>query len=519
MTITLHPLLQKEKCLHFINENRNMAIRHIRLHFQMKLARKILLPDWNVMENQKELLRNLPKVDECISKISAEFNRKIPAMLVKLVVQKCIDSERQRILGNADNCRKKSDEDWQSVFHHALQKKMQPNLRRVINGTGVVIHTNLGRSLLSASATQALTQAGSHYTNLEYNLETGKRGSRYSLVEEIICELTGAEAALVVNNNAAAVLLVLESLARSKEVIVSRGQLVEIGGSFRIPDVMKKSGAILIEVGATNRTHLSDYEEAITGETALLLKVHTSNFRMVGFTSEVSAEEMVALARKNGLAVVEDLGSGCLIDLSTFGLPKEPTVQEVINAGVDVVTFSGDKLLGGPQAGIIAGKRAAIEKIKKNPLNRALRIDKFTLASLEDVLRNYYDTGLALKTIPTLAMLTQAPGDIKRKGRRLLRRLEEKISPACVVRLIPTMSRVGGGAMPEYSLASWAIELQPRQVSLNTLEQAFRLLPLPLIGRIENEGFLIDLRTVPENEIIELASLIVDFFRGKRVSP
>ncbi len=380
------------------------------------------------MENKKELLRNLPKVDQCIGNLTAEFDYKIPTMLVKLVVQKCVDSERQRILLGEDSCRKKSAEDWRSVFRRSLQKKLQPNLRRVINGTGVVIHTNLGRSLLSASATQALTQAGSHYTNLEYNLETGKRGSRYSLVEEIICELTGAEAALVVNNNAAAVLLVLESLAKDKEVVVSRGQLVEIGGSFRIPDVMKKSGARLVEVGATNRTHLRDYEEAITEETALLLKVHTSNFRMVGFTSEVSAEEMVALAGKNGLAVVEDLGSGCLIDLSAFGLQKEPTVQEVINAGVDIVTFSGDKLLGGPQAGIIAGRRAVIEKIKKNPLNRALRIDKFTLASLEDILRNYYDTGLALKNIPTLAMLTQAPEEIKRKGRRLLRRLGQKIS-------------------------------------------------------------------------------------------
>ena len=468
------------------------------------------------MENKKELLRNLPKVDECIGNLAAEFDYKIPTMLVKLVVQKCVDSERQRILLGEDSCRKKSAEDWRSVFRRSLQKKLQPNLRRVINGTGVVIHTNLGRSLLSASATQALTQAGSHYTNLEYNLETGKRGSRYSLVEEIICELTGAEAALVVNNNAAAVLLVLESLAKDKEVVVSRGQLVEIGGSFRIPDVMKKSGARLVEVGATNRTHLRDYEEAITEETALLLKVHTSNFRMVGFTSEVSAEEMVALAGKNGLAVVEDLGSGCLIDLSAFGLQKEPTVQEVINAGVDIVTFSGDKLLGGPQAGIIAGRRAVIEKIKKNPLNRALRIDKFTLASLEDILRNYYDTGLALKNIPTLAMLTQAPEEIKRKGRRLLRRLGQKISLECAVRLVATVSRVGGGAMPEYSLSSWAVELQPRHVGLNTLEQEFRSLSLPLIGRIENNGFLIDMRTVLESEIIELAALIVGFFNAKK---
>jgi L-seryl-tRNA(Ser) seleniumtransferase len=438
-------------------------------------------------------------------------------MLVKLVVQECIDAERQRILRNDDSCRERSNEDWQYFFHCALQKKLQSNLRRIINGTGVVIHTNLGRSLLSKSATQALAQAGSHYTNLEYNLETGKRGSRYSLVESIICELTGAEAALVVNNNAAAVLLVLETLAYGKEAIVSRGQLVEIGGSFRIPDVMKKSGAKLVEVGATNRTHLRDYADAISEETALLLKVHTSNFRMIGFTSEVSVEEMVDLARKNGLVVMEDLGSGCLIDLSAYGLPKEPTVQEVINAGVDVVTFSGDKLLGGPQAGIIAGKREVIEKVKKNPLNRALRIDKFTLASLENILRDYYDTNTALKNIPTLAMLTQGVDLMRSKGRSLLRKIEKKISPECVVRLVPTVSRVGGGAMPEYSLASWAIELKPRHIGLNVLEKEFRNLAVPIIGRIENDGFLIDLRTVLEDEINELASLILGFFSAEKV--
>lgn len=471
------------------------------------------------MEDKKELLRNLPKVDECIGNLAAEFQNTIPVMLVKLVVQECIDAERQRILRNDDSCRERSNEDWQYFFHCALQKKLQSNLRRIINGTGVVIHTNLGRSLLSKSATQALAQAGSHYTNLEYNLETGKRGSRYSLVEGIICELTGAEAALVVNNNAAAVLLVLETLAYGKEAIVSRGQLVEIGGSFRIPDVMKKSGAKLVEVGATNRTHLRDYADAISEETALLLKVHTSNFRMIGFTSEVSVEEMVDLARKNGLVVMEDLGSGCLIDLSAYGLPKEPTVQEVINAGVDVVTFSGDKLLGGPQAGIIAGKREVIEKVKKNPLNRALRIDKFTLASLENILRDYYDTNTALKNIPTLAMLTQGVDLMRSKGRSLLRKIEKKISPECVIRLVPTVSRVGGGAMPEYSLASWAIELKPRHIGLNVLEKEFRKLAVPIIGRIENDGFLIDLRTVLEDEINELASLILGFFRTEKVLP
>jgi L-seryl-tRNA(Ser) seleniumtransferase len=468
------------------------------------------------MEKKKELLRNLPKVDECLINLSERLPEGIPSMLVKLVVQQRIEIERHEILNNYGSCRQRSSEEWLDIFHSAIEKKLQSNLKRVVNGTGVVIHTNLGRSLLSESAMQTLAQAGAHYTNLEFNLETGRRGSRYSLVENIICELTGAEAALVVNNNAAAVLLVLETLANGKEAIVSRGQLVEIGGSFRIPDVMKKSGARLVEVGATNRTHLHDYENAITEETALLLKVHTSNFRMIGFTSEVSMEDMVRLAKKNGLLVMEDLGSGCLVDLSAYGLPKEPTVQEVIGAGIDVVTFSGDKLLGGPQAGIIAGRKEVIEKVKKNPLNRALRIDKFTLASLENILRNYYDVSGALKNIPTLAMLTQSADLIKGRGRKLLRRVQKQISGVCSVRLIPTVSRVGGGAMPEYSLSSWALELRPKHIGINVLEREFRGLIVPIIGRIENESFLLDLRTVLDTEIVELSSSIVQFFGSEK---
>lgn len=464
------------------------------------------------MEDKNVLLRNLPKVDECIAALAAKFNDSAPIKLIKFTVQECIAIERRRILGNTGDYQEKSNEEWQSVFESTLLRRLQSNLKRVINGTGVVIHTNLGRSLLSKAGTLALAQAGSHYTNLEFNLETGKRGSRYKLVENIICELTGAEAALVVNNNAAAVLLVLETLGNGKEAVVSRGQLVEIGGSFRIPDVMKKSGVRLVEVGATNRTHFKDYEDAITEETALLLKVHTSNFRMIGFTAEVPVSDLVDLARRKGITVVEDLGSGCLIDLSAYGLPKEPTVQEVVAAGVDVVTFSGDKLLGGPQAGIIAGKREVIERIKMNPLNRALRIDKFTLASLENVLRNYYDTDVALRNVPTLSMLTQDHAVIKEKGRKLFRRLSAKLAADCIVSLLPTVSRVGGGAMPEYNLPSWAIELKPQHISLNVLEREFRRLEIPIIGRIENEGFLLDLRTVLNDEVAELAALIIEFF-------
>ena len=323
----------------------------------------------DLMTDKQQLLCDLPKIDECLAGLS-DRTKSIPARLVKLAVRHCIDSERQRILADDKDCVPLSREQWDERLLAAITSKNQMNLRRVINGTGVVIHTNLGRSVLSAPMVDALQQAGAYYTNLEFDLNTGTRGSRYGLVEEIICDLTGAEAALVVNNNAAAVLLVLDTLASGKQVIVSRGQLVEIGGSFRIPDVIAKSGAQLVEVGATNRTHLADYERVINHETALLLKVHTSNFRVIGFTSEVSVENLVALAHTKGLLVMEDLGSGSLVDLSSFGLPPEPTVQQIVKAGVDVVTFSGDKLLGGPQAGLIVGKKEIINRIKRTPSPR-----------------------------------------------------------------------------------------------------------------------------------------------------
>jgi L-seryl-tRNA(Ser) seleniumtransferase len=464
------------------------------------------------MTDKKQLLCALPKIDECLAGLS-NTTKSLPPQLVKLAVRLCIDSERQRILNDDKGCVILTHEQWNQRLLEAIALKTEMNLRRVINGTGVVIHTNLGRSILSSTMIDALQQAGAHYTNLEFNLTTGKRGSRYSLVEEIICDLTGAEAALVVNNNAAAVLLAIDTLASGKQVIVSRGQLVEIGGSFRIPEVIAKSGAQLIEVGATNRTHLADYEKMIRDETALLLKVHTSNFRVIGFTSEVSAEELANLAHAHGLPIMEDLGSGCLVDLSLFGLPPEPTVQQIIKAGIDVVTFSGDKLLGGPQAGIIAGKKEVIDRIKRNPLNRALRIDKFTLASLEVVLRNYYDLDQALSTVPTLRMLTQPTELIKKRAQRLLRRIKNNAPSAYSINLHPTMSRVGGGAMPEHGLPSWAVAFKPESTSISALEQGLRKLSLPVIGRIEDDSFLLDMRTVSDDEVPELADSLITFWR------
>ena len=464
------------------------------------------------METQQQLLRTLPKVDECLARLDRTAVDNAPPAIIKQAVQKVIETERAKILAGEGITTPLSFGQWQDRFIAAIKAKMQPRFRRVINASGVVIHTNLGRSILSKDAAASLLQAGSSYSNLEYDLNTGKRGSRYSLVEEILCDLSGAEAALVVNNNAAAVFLALESLALGREVIVSRGQLVEIGGSFRIPDIMAKSGARLVEVGATNRTHIFDYERAVTTDTALLLRVHTSNFRLIGFTAEVSPEDLAAIAHRHGLLTMEDLGSGSLVDLSLYGLPKEPTVQEVVKAGIDVVTFSGDKLLGGPQAGIIVGRREVIAQIKKNPLNRALRVDKFTLASLEQTLRCYYDIPQALREIPTLAMLTVAPAILKKRGQRLLRRLGNSLAGRCTTALVPTLSRVGGGAIPEYNLESWAISLAPLQASVNLIDRDFRQLPLPIIGRIENDCYLLDMRTVQDQEIVELAAALSDYF-------
>lgn len=455
-----------------------------------------------------QLLKAIPKVDEFLGWISDESQA--PLRLVKKAVRELLADVRQAILGGEEKSAEAlAKGSLLPRFHKRLAALMKPHFRTVINATGVVVHTNMGRSLLPDSAMESLVAAGCRYSNLEFDLVTGKRGSRYSLVEDLLCELTGAEAGLVVNNNAAAVLLALDTLAKGREAIVSRGQLVEIGGSFRIPDVMEKSGARLVEVGATNRTHLRDYEQAISEETALLLKVHTSNYKMIGFTSEVPLDELVALGRKEGIAVMEDLGSGSFVDLSKFGLGKEPTVQEAVKSGVDVVTFSGDKLLGGPQAGLIVGRRDIIDRIKKNPLNRALRIDKFTLAALETIFRLYLDEQSVTSTVPTLAMLSMEYDVIKKRATRLVRLLKKEAALTCEVSSLDTESRVGGGALPEQGLRSRAVALYPTSRSLNQLEIRLRAGATPVIGRIEDDKLLFDLRTVSDKEVTELAAAII----------
>ncbi len=386
-----------------------------------------------------------------------------------------------------------------ALLAHA-RRAVLPRLRPVLNATGVVVHTNMGRSVLAQEAQAAVQQAAAGYCSLELDLETGGRGSRHSLVEDLLRRLTGAEAALVVNNNAAAVLLVLDTFCKGGEVIVSRGELVEIGGSFRIPEVMEKSGARLREVGATNRTHLKDYAAAITEETRALMRVHTSNYRIVGFHAAVPLPELAALARQHGLPLIEDLGSGSFTDFSACGLPNEPTVPAVVAQGADLATFSGDKVLGGPQAGVIVGRADLVAALKRNPLTRALRCDKLCLAALEATLRLYLEPEAALRRIPTLRMVTSSAATLARAARSLAARLRHGLrdarGPLCTVRLRQDVSRVGGGAFPQYDLPTTLVCLTPARGSATALKRALLRTDPPLIGRLEDDAFCLDPRTL-----------------------
>jgi L-seryl-tRNA(Ser) seleniumtransferase len=383
-----------------------------------------------------------------------------------------------------------------------------PSLKRVINGSGIVIHTNLGRSILPEAARGALNTIAFSYSNLEFDLEAGLRGSRYSHVESLICELTGAEAAIVVNNNAAAVLLSLSALAAGREAVVSRGELVEIGGSFRIPDVMRLSGVTLKEVGTTNRTHARDYSAAVTPETALFLKVHCSNFAVVGFTAEVSASELVALGAAAGVPVLADMGSGNLVDLSSRLPCAEPTVQEFVRAGVDVITFSGDKLLGGPQAGLIVGKKAFIESMKKHPLLRALRMDKLTLATLEATLGLYRDERVAFSEVPTLRMLTTPYPELATRAKRIARQLRRLTPEGFSFTLSEGFSQAGGGTLPLLNLPTLLIEVGVIGLSPNEIESRLRKAEVPVIGRISKGAFLLDPRTILDQDLDDLAAAL-----------
>lgn len=385
----------------------------------------------------------------------------------------------------------------------AAQRLTAPYLRRMINATGTVLHTNLGRARLSAEAIAHVTEIASSYSNVEYNIDTGKRGSRHDVVEQLLCRITGAEAAMVVNNNAAAVYLVLRTLASGKEVVVSRGQLVEIGGSFRISSIMEESGAVLKEIGTTNKTHLYDYERAINEKTAMLMKVHTSNFKIVGFTKSVATEELIALRHEHEhVLYYEDLGSGDIFGYRHFGIGDEPVVREVIEAGADLVSFSGDKLLGGPQAGIIAGKRHLIAKLKTHQLARVLRVDKMTLAALESTLSSYAKGEAAVMSIPAVRDILEGAESIRERAQHFIEHMEEHAQYRCQIE--KNISMVGGGTMPDAELPTYVVAVEHFSKGAAQLAEELRKAEPPVIGRIQQEQLLLDFRTVREDEMEQL---------------
>jgi len=449
-------------------------------------------------------LRNLPSVDELARLLAGDAAlATVPRTRLTALAREALAAERRRVLAEAA-----APADAVTLARRVTESARPFSLRPVINATGVVLHTNLGRALLSRVALERVALAATGYTNLELDLASKERGSRYSHVERSLRALTGAEDALVVNNNAAAVLLALETLAHGKEVVVSRGELIEIGGEFRIPDIMLRSGARLREVGTTNRTHPRDYAEAIGPETALLLKVHASNYRVVGFTAEVSSRDLADIGRARGIPVMEDLGSGSLIDLRPWGLPGEPTVHDVVASGVDLVSFSGDKLLGGPQAGIVVGRRDVVGRLKKNPWNRALRIDKLTIAALEATLYAY-EAGDARLVIPTLRMLTEPRIAVVRRARRVLRAVPPAARERLALRVAEATAEVGGGALPTAQIPSAGLAAGAGAADARRLDEALRAGEPPVVGRVADERLFLDCRTVLPSEVGALAQALV----------
>ena len=464
--------------------------------------------------NKNMLYRSIPKVDVLLenSDIVTLIENHHRDVVVD-VIREEIDKLRNFIKENDDiNLIEEKINNLIENIKISTEKVYSYNIKKVINGTGTILHTNLGRAIISKKHADYLSEVVTSYSNLEYNLEEGKRGERYSHFEKLICKITGAEAAMAVNNNAAAVMLVLSSMAAEKEVIVSRGELVEVGGKFRIPDVMKSSNAHLVEIGTTNKTHLEDYEDAISENTGAFLKVHTSNFKILGFTESVSIEELCKLGREKDIPVIEDIGSGVLIDLSEYGLEYEPTVQDSIKAGVDVVSFSGDKLLGGPQAGIIVGKKKYIDKMKKNPLTRAFRIDKFTATILEMIFHEYLNEEDAIKNIPVLSLITKDLKEIEKNTNDLFNKIE-KLKDVADINVEDTLSQIGGGSLPAERIKSKSVTIMPKNISTQSLEAKLRAGKNPVVGRISEEKLILDMRTVLEDEIDILAQKLIDILK------
>lgn len=462
------------------------------------------------MSDKQQMLRNLPKVDDClahthIKQLLISTSRSI----VLKAIRSTIEMNRHAVLEGRLNLPEQLAIDIViSQVINEIKKLDRMNLRPTINATGVVLHTNLGRAPLAETVGDAIWQVAKGYSTLEYNTDTGQRGSRYDHIDQILTDLTGTEAAMVVNNNAAAVILVLSTLAKGKEVIVSRGELVEIGGSFRVPEIMTQSGATLVEIGTTNKTHFRDYEQAVNPDmTGALLKVHTSNYRIVGFTQDVALSDLAKISREKNIPLVHDLGCGLLCDLAPWGLQDEALVVDSVKAGADIVCFSGDKLLGGPQAGIIVGKKKYIDAMKKHPLTRAFRIDKLTLSALEATLRIYYDQERAMNEIPVLKMLTQSAEDIAKKAGQLLKTIQTHQVNGdlkCVV----GQSQVGGGSMPTQVMPTTLVELKSNVMSCQHIERQLRECTRPIIVRTFNDAIYFDVRTIDELDFETIAQAI-----------
>jgi L-seryl-tRNA(Ser) seleniumtransferase len=467
----------------------------------------------------KEYLRHIPSVNDILSedladKIKNNYSRNDLIEGIRIVT----DNIRSEILSDEFREEEFDAERLQTEniileVEKYLKNLYQPKMASAINGTGVIIHTNLGRSILSNKAVEAVKDVAEHYSTLEIDRETGERGHRYQALQDILKKLTGAEAAVVVNNNAGAVTIALAALAKDKEVVISRGELVEIGGSFRVPEVMEQSGAELVEVGATNKVYLKDYINAFNENTGAFLKVHTSNYRIMGFTETVNAAELTEFAHQKDIPVIEDLGSGILFDLQEYGLSYEPTVKECIEDGIDIVTFSGDKLLGGPQAGIIVGKKKYIDQIEYHPLMRALRVDKFTIAALEATLKQYKDFEQAINEIPTLRMLTEDENEVKNRAEKLFDLLE--INNTSELKIVKDSAKVGGGAYPLIDINTYVLVIDTKNMSAENLAYKLRQAQVPVFSRISEGSVFLDMKTIQESEIEKLAEILNNVFWRK----
>jgi L-seryl-tRNA(Ser) seleniumtransferase len=458
---------------------------------------------------QQDSFRKIPAVDQMLLRPAVmSWMERTSREFVVSEIQKLLQGIRDAIRsGHPESGLDLGPERLELALVKNLQNRLLPNLRTVINATGVILHTNLGRAPLSALAQNSLSAVSAHYTNLEYDIGTGRRSHRDRMLESLLQEILGCEAATVVNNNAAALFLILNTLASGREVVISRGELVEIGGSFRIPEILAQSGAALREVGTTNKTRVQDYQNAIGPDTALLLRVHPSNFRMRGFAERPELHELAGLARNSGIPLIEDIGSGCLVDLKRHGIADEPRVQESLSAGVDVVCFSGDKLLGGPQAGIIVGAARFIDPIRKNPLMRTYRVEKLIYGALEATL-NSYRFGRAESEIPVLRMIAMTSQDLNRRARRLARRMKARLPEGARIHLLTGNSVVGGGSCPECQLPTILIAFESSRLSPNAIESRLRSQEPPIIVRMEEDKLLVDLRTVfPAQEAILMESL------------